>query len=147
MDNGARARRLFELISAGDIDGFGSLLADDFVENEVTPGLEPTKAGVIQFFHMIRAAFPDMRMEPEDVIANGDKVVARVRLRGTNEGEFMGMPATGRRVDVELIDIFRMGDDGLCHEHWGVMDALAMMQQLGVVPVDGPASHPGDELA
>jgi predicted ester cyclase len=46
----------------------------------------------------------------------------------------MGMPATGKRIDVRLIDILRFGDDGLAHEHWGVMDALAMMQQLGAVP-------------
>jgi steroid delta-isomerase-like uncharacterized protein len=139
MDNGAIVRRFFELLNAGDIDGFASLLADDFVEHEVTPGLEPTKPGVVQFFRGIRAAFPDMRMEPEDVITSGDKVVARVRFTGTNEGAFMDMPATGRRVDVQLVDIMRMGGDGRCHEHWGVMDSLAMMQQLGAVPSGAPA--------
>jgi hypothetical protein len=51
----------------------------------------------------------------------------------------MGMPATGRAVDVQLIDIVRFGDDGLAHEHWGVVDALMMMQQLGVVPQSAPA--------
>jgi predicted ester cyclase len=51
----------------------------------------------------------------------------------------MGMQATGKSVDVQLVDIFRLGDDGLVHEHWGVLDALAMMQQLGVVPAAPPA--------
>jgi steroid delta-isomerase-like uncharacterized protein len=125
---------MYDLLSAGDIDGFGDLIADDFIEHEETPGLEPTKEGVKQFFHMYRAAFPDLQMEPEDVLASGDKVVARARATGTNQGEFMGMPATGKRVDVQLIDIIRFGDDGLAREHWGVFDALGMMQQLGAIP-------------
>ena len=134
MDNAATMGRLYELLSAGDIDGFGDLVSDDFVEHDEVPGLEPTKEGVKQLFHMYRAAFPDMRMEAEDIIASGDKVVARVRATGTNHGEFMGMPATGKSVDVQLIDIIRFGEDGLAHEHWGVFDALGMMQQLGAVP-------------
>ena len=134
MDHAATIRRMYDLLSAGDIDGFGDLLADDFVEHEETPGLEPTKEGVKQFFHMYRAAFPDLRMEPQDVVASGDKVVARARATGTNQGEFMGMPATGKSVDVQLIDIIRFGDDGLAREHWGVFDALGMMQQLGAIP-------------
>ncbi|HEY7563065.1 MAG TPA: ester cyclase [Gaiellaceae bacterium] len=134
MDHTVTMRRLYELISAGEIDGFGECLADDFVEHEETPGLEPTKEGVQQLFHMYRAAFPDMHMEAQDILASGDKVVARVRATGTHQGEFMGMPASGKSVDVQLIDIIRFGDDGLAHEHWGVFDALALMQQLGAVP-------------
>jgi steroid delta-isomerase-like uncharacterized protein len=134
MDHSGTMRRLYDLIGAGDIDGFGDLLAEDFVEHEETPGLEPTKDGVKQFFHMYRAAFPDLRMEPLDVLASGDKVVARVRATGTHQGEFMGMPASGRSIDVQLIDIIRFGENGLAQEHWGVFDALAMMQQLGAIP-------------
>jgi steroid delta-isomerase-like uncharacterized protein len=137
MDHAATIRRFYKLINAGDIERFGELLADDFVEHEETPGLAPTKEGALDFFRMSRAAFPDVRMDAEDVFTSGDKVSARVRLTGTHQGPFMGMPATGKRVDIQLIDIMRMGDDGLAHEHWGVMDTLAMMQQLGAVP-DGP---------
>ena len=138
MDHAATMRRAYDLINAGDIAGFGALLADDFVEHEETPGLAPTKQGVIDFFTMYTAAFPDLRMTPEDVLSSGDKVVVRVRATGTHEGDFMGVPATGRSIDVQLIDIVRFGDDGLAHEHWGVLDAMTMMQQLGVVPADGP---------
>jgi steroid delta-isomerase-like uncharacterized protein len=127
------------LLNAGNIEGFGALLSDDFVEHEETPGLAPTKDGVMQFFRMYRAAFPDLRMDAEDVLSSGDKAVARVRATGTHKGEFMGMPATGKRVDVQLIDIMRFSDDGLVREHWGVIDAMAMMQQLGVVPAGPPA--------
>jgi steroid delta-isomerase-like uncharacterized protein len=139
MDNAATVRRTYELLNAGDVDGFGDLLADDFVEHEVSPGLEPTKEGVKAFFRMYIEAFPDLRMEPEDVISSGDKVVARTRGTGTHRGEFMGMPATGKRIDVELIDIMRFRDDGLMKEHWGVLDALKMMQQLGAIPEGPPA--------
>jgi steroid delta-isomerase-like uncharacterized protein len=139
MDHESTMRRMYELISAGDIDGFGDLVADDFVEHEETSGLEPTKEGVKQLFQMYRAAFPDLRMEPEDVLASGDKVVARVRGTGTHQGEFMGMPATGKSVDIQLIDIIRFSEDGLAREHWGLFDAFAMMQQLGAIPQSPPA--------
>ena len=137
MADAAAMRRLYDLINAGEIDEFGELLADDFVEHEQMPGLEPSKDGVKQLFHMYRGAFPDLRMDVQDVLVSGDKAVARVRATGTHEGEFMGMAATGRSVDVQLIDIIRFGDDGLACEHWGVFDALALMQQLGAVPTPG----------
>jgi steroid delta-isomerase-like uncharacterized protein len=139
MNHETTMRRLYELISAGDIDGFGEHVADGFVEHEELPGLEPSKEGVKQLFHMYRAAFPDMRMEPEDVFVSGDKAVARVRVTGTHRGEFLDMPATGRRIDVAVIDIMRFGDDGLVREHWGLFDSLGMMQQLGAIPAAAPA--------
>jgi predicted ester cyclase len=113
-------------------------MAADFVEHEELPGLAPTREGAIEFFRMDISAFPDLRFDPEDMLSSGDKVVTRARATGTHEGEFMGIPPTGKRVDVQLIDIVRFGDDGLAHEHWGVFDALAMMQQLGVVSETGP---------
>ena len=139
MDHSVSIRRLYELINAGDIDGFGQQLAEDFAERNEVPGIPPTKAGVVQYFRMLMAAFPDFRMEVEDVIASGDKAVARLRVTGTHQGEFMGIPATGRSANVDLIDITRFGDDGLAREHWGVVDQLAMMQQLGVIPAPPPA--------
>jgi steroid delta-isomerase-like uncharacterized protein len=134
MDHTATIARMYDQINAHDLDGFCDLLADDFVEHEQAPGLAPTKDGVRQFFAMYMAAFPDLRMEPQDVLPSGDKVVARITCTGTNQGDFMGMPATGKSVEVEAIDIIRFGDDGLAHEHWGVFDAMAMMQQLGAIP-------------
>jgi len=139
MDHTNSIQRLYDLINAGDIDGFGRQLADDFVEREEIPGLPPTKDGVVQYFRIILAAFPDMRMDVQDSFASGDKAVARLRLSGTHQGEFMGIPATGKPVSVNLIDITRFGDDGLAREHWGVADQLALMQQLGVIPAGPPA--------
>jgi len=139
MERVAAMRRLYELINAGDIDGFGDRLADGFVEHDEAPGMEPTKEGVKQLFRMYRASFPDLRMDVEEVLPSADKVVGRIRATGTHTGEaFMGVPATGKSVDVQLIDITRFDDDGLAHEHWGVFDALSMMQQLGAVPAMTP---------
>ena len=137
MDHAQTMRRLYDLLNAGDVDGFGEGMAADFVDHEELPGLEPTKEGVIAFFRMYLAAFPDLNMSVEDVVSSGDKVVARVRATGTHQGDLMGMPATGKSIDVQMIDIIRFRDDGLASEHWGVFDTMTMMQQLGAVP-DGP---------
>jgi steroid delta-isomerase-like uncharacterized protein len=137
MDHEANLRRLYDLISSGDVDALGEMIAEDFVDHEETPGVPPTKEGVTQVMAMYKAAFPDLRFEAQDVLVSGDKVVARFRATGTHQGEFMGIPGTGKSVAIEGIDIIRFGDDGLAHEHWGVMDELAMMQQLGLVPEVG----------
>ena len=139
MDHAETMRGLYAALNAGDLDGFRAKLADDFVEHEETPGLAPTKEGVLEFFRMYRAAFPDLHMEPQDVFTSGDRAVARVRATGTQQGEFMGMPPSGKSVDVELIDIIRFDDDGLASEHWGVVDLITMMQQLGAIPEGPPA--------
>jgi steroid delta-isomerase-like uncharacterized protein len=134
MDISATTRRAYELINAGDIDGFGNLMADDFIEHEEMPGLTPTKEGVLDMFRMYRTAFPDLQMHAEEVLVSGDKTVTRVRATGTHQGELMGMPPTGKSVEVKLIDIMQFNDAGLVREHWGLMDTLSMMQQLGAIP-------------
>jgi steroid delta-isomerase-like uncharacterized protein len=139
MDLETTVRGFYASINQGDLDRLGELVADDFIEHEETPGLAPTKEGVLEFFRMYRAAFPDMRMDVEEILTSGDKAVVRARVTGTQQGEFMGMPATGKSFDVKLIDIIRFGGDGLAHEHWGVIDSLTMMQQLGAVPEGPPA--------
>jgi len=136
VDHAATMRSTYERINAGDITGFGELLADDFVENEDVSGLPPTKAGTLEFFRSLLVSFPDWRMDVEDLVAGDDRTVARVRATATHKGEFMGVPPTGTRVEVQLIDIMRFDDAGLVCEHWGVADMLSLMQQLGVVGAD-----------
>jgi predicted ester cyclase len=90
---------------------------------------------------MFRQAFPDSYFTVEDMIAEGDKVATHKTFHGTHEGEFMGMPPTGRRVSMELIDIVRISE-GRVVEHWSMGDNLGMMQQLGVIPRPGERSEP-----
>jgi steroid delta-isomerase-like uncharacterized protein len=133
MDHEGLMQQLYDRINAGDLDGFGSLLADDFVEHEELPGFAPTRDGVVAFFQALRGAFPDLAMRSQEMLVSGDRVVTRARATGTQRGEWMGVAATGRPVEVSLIDIVRF-DDGLAREHWGLFDAMKMMQQLGAVP-------------
>ncbi|MEZ5102405.1 MAG: ester cyclase [Thermoleophilia bacterium] len=131
MDRLDTIRRLYETINAGDLDAMRETVAEGFVEHEQIPGIEPTREGVVEWFGIMRAAFPDLRFHVDELLPSGDRVVVRAHVTGTHEGEWMGMPATGRSFSVNVIDILRVGDDGLVHEHWGVFDAMAMMEQLG----------------
>ena len=139
MDHAATMRKTYELISAGDVAGFGDLVADAFTEHQGAPGFPDTKEGTLDFFRALLVAFPDLHMGVEDLIAAGDKTVARVRTTGTHRGDFMGIPPTGSSVKMQLIDIMRFDGSGQVCEHWGVADMLSLMQQLGVVPADAPA--------
>ena len=86
---------------------------------------------------MITAAFPDNRHKVEELIAEGDRVVAHVTLTGTHEGELMGIPPTGRKIEVNEIHIYRM-QDGKAVEHRVDRDDLGTMRQLGVIPDSAP---------
>jgi steroid delta-isomerase-like uncharacterized protein len=141
MDHITAMRQAYERISAGDIAGFGELVADDFIEHQGGPGLPPTKDGTLEFFRTLKAAFPDWHMRVEDVVAGEDKAVARVTVTGTHRGPFMGLSPTGIEASVQLIDVMRFDDEGLICEHWGVADMLSLMQQLGAVPV-APTTQP-----
>jgi steroid delta-isomerase-like uncharacterized protein len=134
VDHSTTMRQTYERISAGDLDGFAALVADDFVEHDEIPGLPPTKDGLLDYFRMLLAAFPDLRLDVEDLLADGDKTVARLTASATHGGEFMGIPATGKRVEMGLIDIMAFDGAGLVREHWGVADMLSLLQQLGAVP-------------
>ena len=126
MDHATTMRSAYERISAGDLPGFAELVADDFVEHEELPGIPPTKEGMLEYFRQLLAAFPDMRMDVEDLFVSGDKAVARVK-------------ATGNRIEIGLIDIMWFDEAGLVGEHWGIADMLSLMTQIGAVPADPPA--------
>jgi steroid delta-isomerase-like uncharacterized protein len=127
------AHDIYGLLSKHDLDGFLDLVADDMIEHEELPFPDSPKgkAGVGALFQSMFDGFPDFAMTVDDTIVEGDKLVVRVRATGTHQGEFMGIPATGNRVEVPLIDVHRIRD-GKIAEHWGVMDGGVMMQQLGV---------------
>jgi steroid delta-isomerase-like uncharacterized protein len=91
-----------------------------------------------QFITMYRTAFPDLHMTIEDQIAEGDKVVNRWTSRGTHKGDLMGIPPTGKQTTVTGMYVARI-IGGKIVEEWGNLDALGMMQQIGVVPPPGQA--------
>ncbi len=129
-----RVRGMFDsLHPGGDIDALvEQYLAEDFVEHEALPGMDNTRETPRQMFKMMLSAFPDFRAEIQDMIEEGDKVVVRSVFSGTHEGEFMGMPATGNRFEIGVIDIMQFRD-GKAIAHWGVMDSATMAEQLAGV--------------
>ena len=136
-ENKALMRRLYdEVVNAGRLELIDELLAPDLIEHEEFPGLSTGREGVRQFFTMMRTAFPDLKMTADDLIAEGDKVAARITMSGTHRGEFMGIAPTGKTVSVSSIDIVRFAG-GKAAEHWGVTDTAAMMEQLGALPPPG----------
>lgn len=86
-----------------------------------------------QMLKMFYGAFPDLHHTFEDQIAEGDKVMLRLTFRGTHQGEFQGIPPTGKEIEFTAIVVDRI-IDGKIVEHWSNMDNLSMMQQLGVIP-------------
>jgi steroid delta-isomerase-like uncharacterized protein len=133
-ENKAMARRgLEELFVRGNLDALGDFMAQDAVDHNPPPGLRPGLEGARAFFAERQAAFPDMQVTLEDLVAEGDRVVARYTMRGTHRGPFLGVPATGREVRIEGIDILRLAG-GKVVERLGLADALGLMQQLGAIP-------------
>ncbi len=128
--NKAVVRSAYEAINAGDFAALAAVLAEDVVEHDVVPGMPPTKAGVIQFFTGMRKSFSGLTMTVHNMIAEGDKVATIGTMSGTNVGEFMGMPATGKKIQVPIADYFRL-EHGKVAEHWGVTDSGIMKEQLG----------------
>jgi predicted ester cyclase len=130
----ARARRLpEELLTQGDLGVAGEVLAADCLHHAPVP-LMPGIAGVTGWVTLLRRAFPDLHAIVEDEIAEGDRVVQRLTLCGTHEGEFIGFPPTGKRVAWQLVAIQRLGEDGKIAEYWSSGDLFGLLEQLGVVP-------------
>ena len=125
----ALARRFYSSLSAGKLDVIDEVVAEDFIEHEQFPVLESGREGTRQFFQMMRSAFSEFTMTMQDILADGDRVVVRGKMSGTHPGDFMGIPATGLRIDVPFADFVRF-EDGKVVEHWGVTDTGAMMEQL-----------------
>ncbi len=136
--NKALVRQMVEeIFNRGNISRADEFLSPDFVEHEeLPPGIPQGREGVKQLTTMMRNAFPDFKATIEDIIAEGDKVVIRMTWSGTQKGEFMGVPPTGKSVSFGVLDIIRVAG-GKFVEHWGQMDSMGMMQQLGAIPAPG----------
>ena len=133
-DNKAVVRRMIEeIMNNHNVDSLGDFMAADLIEHNPPPkgkpGLEGMKDGMRMFF----GAFPDLKIQIDDMIAEGDKVVMRATTTGTHQGDFMGIAATGKNISYGAIHVVRISD-GKIVEHWGLEDQMGMMQQLGVIP-------------
>ena len=138
-ENKALVRRFFAAWNEGKLDDCYALLAPEIVDHAVPPGFPPGLEGVKQSTALVRRAFPDGQFTIEDLIAEGEQVVARWTVRAIHSGDFFGIPPTGKQVAVAGIDIVRL-THGKAVEHWRIFDQLGLLQQLGVVPASGQAS-------
>lgn len=132
--NKAIVRRYFdEIFNQGDFAEIEALLAPSVVFENPPNRLEGL-AAVKQLAISLRTAFPDLQFVIEDEIAEGDKVVTRWRLQGTQRGPFLGHPPTDRRFNVTGMDIFQI-TGGRIERVWVNMDMLGQAEQLGWIPV------------
>lgn len=125
-----------EILNQGKLQLIDELYAPEYVERSPQPGIAPTREGFKQFVTSLRTAFPDLHYTIDDSIEAGDRFVTRLTASGTMRGEFAGMPATGRRATWTEIHIMRIADEHVV-EHWGLIQELAMLVQLGVIPTPG----------
>src|SRR5436190_7142778 len=132
--NKALAQRFFKALNDKDTSAFDEVIAEAYVQHN--PMVGQGREALKQFMPGYFAAFPDLRINLEDLIAHDNKVVARWTMLGTHQGNFMGLPPTGERINITGMDIWRAANGKLA-EHWDQMDFLGMMQQLGMIPPPG----------
>ena len=127
------SRRFFdEILSRGNFELVDELFTADYDAHTPIGVFEGLK-GAKQFASGLREAFPDLDVEVKEQVAEGDKVATLWRARGTHQGNFGGIPATGKSMEINGITMFRVAD-GKVLESWGFTDMMSMMKQLGVEP-------------
>ena len=125
-----------EVLNKGNFGLIDEIMATDYVDHLAQPGVPKTREGFKQTAIALRMAFPDLHYTIDDSIESGDRIVHRVTASGTMKGDFQGMPATGKRATWTEIHIGRVAN-GRLTEHWGLIDQLGMLVQLGIVPAPG----------
>jgi steroid delta-isomerase-like uncharacterized protein len=130
--NKATVRRCLEQV----IGEGRAYLVEEFLAEGIElhgTGLAPGMAKIEEWLTMLAAAFPDRQLTIDDMVAEGDRVVARITVTGKHLGAIQGIPATGRSISQPCITIFRMANARIA-EGWFAADNLSIMQQLGVIP-------------
>jgi steroid delta-isomerase-like uncharacterized protein len=131
--NVAAQQKLGELIGSGEIDRLHEVFADDVIDHDPAPGQEPGAEGIKTFWRTFLTGFPDAQLSPQVLSADDEHVTVVLDITGTHSGEFLGHPATGKRITVRGIQVGRF-EDGKLVERWGATDELGILQQLGLLP-------------
>src|SRR5262245_65465774 len=125
--------RYHDAWNSGDTAAIDGIMSPQVVNHSLLPGQPPGVDGFKQALHWMRGGVPDLAITIDSSVEDGDLVSTRWTGRGTQTGELMGIPATGRTVAVTGIDICRVSDSRIV-EYWQELDTLSMLQQLGVLP-------------
>jgi steroid delta-isomerase-like uncharacterized protein len=134
------AEKFVTMLNEHDPDLVDGFVAENYRNHNafVADGREANRTFWAEFF----TALPDLTATMEDLLVSGDRVAGRFVYRGTHAGEFLGIPATGRRLEMRSIDIWRV-EDGLFVEHWDELNTLQLLQQMAVLP--SSAAAPGGD--
>ncbi|WP_433511776.1 ester cyclase [Nonomuraea sp. CA-143628] len=130
--NVAAQQRFATAVMSGDFAIFDEVVAPDAVDHDPAPGQGPGPDGYKAMFGEMRAAFPDLRVEVEHLIATDDELAFAYTISGTHLGDLMGHPATGKKVSYRGMQISRFADGKLV-ERWGSSDQLGMLGRLGLL--------------
>jgi steroid delta-isomerase-like uncharacterized protein len=122
-----------EVINQGRFEAADDLVQEDFVELDPLPGQRQGREGLTEVIAMMRSAFPDIHWVVDETIASGEKVVSRFHWSGTHQGNFLGIPATSRKITVTGVVIDRLHAAKMADSRI-LMNTFALMQQLGVIP-------------
>jgi steroid delta-isomerase-like uncharacterized protein len=138
-ENKALIRRWVELWNRQNVAAVDDMVDPSYVRHD--PNIAEMRGADAekQLITMALSAFPDLNFTIEDLIAEGDRVVGRYTMRGTHQGEWLGIPPTNTALTLSVMEIYRIAD-GKIAEQWVILDALGMLQQLGVIPVPGQAT-------
>jgi steroid delta-isomerase-like uncharacterized protein len=134
-ENKALVQRLFDAINDGRLDELAQVVAPDLVDHNAVIFMQPEGPdGVTEGVRLLLQGFPDLRLSTQELLAEGDQVVARFTMSGTNTGDYRGLPApTQQHFESEAIAILRIADDRVT-ELRGTADRLGMLTQLGILP-------------
>ena len=124
-------RHYQEIYYSNQLDRLSEVLSEDLLTPKIMPGIPQGIEGAKVAHQMMEAGFPDYQTVIDELIAEGDKVVARITMAGTNTGSFMGIPPTGKFISFTGIYIARIAN-GKIVEHWGEEDGVSLLGQLGV---------------
>lgn len=119
------------MVNTGNLDTLDEVVDQDAVDHDPAPGQERGPEGFKDFFSTLRAAFPDLKLEPVTVVADDEHVAMAYTINGTHQGEFQGIAASGRRISARGVEIVKFRDGKLI-ERWGSSDELGILMQLGL---------------
>jgi steroid delta-isomerase-like uncharacterized protein len=131
QDNIAATERLGAAVNSGNLDVFHEIFAPNVIDRDPASDQVPGPEGFIHFFTGFRAAFPDLSIGVEQMVADEDNVAIAYTVTGTHQGDFLGIPATGKPIKARGVQIARF-ENGQIVERWGSSDQLGILQQIGV---------------
>ncbi|MBA3564736.1 MAG: ester cyclase [Gammaproteobacteria bacterium] len=136
QENVHATKRFGEAINQGKLDTLRQVMAPGVVDHDPAPDQAAGPEGFVQFFEDFRDAFPDLEVSVEHMVCDDENVAIAYTVTGTQQGDFLGVPATGRQISARGMQIARFAD-GKIVERWGSSDQLGILKQLGANPAAG----------